>query len=387
MGIVWLFGCGHPLGAGELVDSGDSGAPELYADCQAENLGDREAFFDVASVREVRIALSEAALEELQDDPKTYVEGDVTLDGTTLLHVAVRLKGNSSFQDFDGKPAFKLKLNEYCPGQKYAGQKRVTLNNMTTDASQSQEVVNYQLWAAAGLFGPRASYAQVFVNEELFGLYANVESTDSEWVEERYADATGQLWEASDTAEFDAAGLAGWELKAGVDDRAPLAAVAAALDAEGDVYGNLDAVLDMDQFLSYWAWKSVIGDDDGYPWNPNDVFLYGDPELGGRFQFSPWGFDEGWKDYVTWDNAPGRLATACLAEAACSARIRDRVEEAVGAFEAVDTAGFATAAWALSAPLLDGDPRRPFTVAEVEAARVELAAAIAGRAARMRGRL
>ncbi len=383
--LALILACGHPLDSA-VADSGDSGDVAL-AGCTTENLGDGGEFFDVGTVREVRIELTEAALAALDGDPKTYVEGDVALDGTVLLHVGVRLKGNSSFQGFDGKPAFKLKLNEYCPGQKYAGLKRITLNNMTTDASQSQELVNYQVWADAGLFGPRVSYAQVYVNAELYGLYANVESTDDEWVEQRYADATGQLWEASETAEFDDAGLAGWELKSGVDDRSTLAAVATALAASGDVYTHLDGVLDMEQFLSYWAWKSVIGDDDGYPWNPNDVFLYGDPALNGRFQFSPWGFDEGWKDYVTWDNAPGRLAAVCLAEPACAARIHDRVEAAVTAFEAIDTQGYATAAWALSEPLLAADPRRPFTTDEVATAREELGAAISGRAARMRERL
>ena len=386
--LMLLLACVRPFDASDSSAPSDSSASSESLDsaadgpedCTTEELGDGGEFFDVNTIREVRITLPESAFEELDDDPKIYVEGDVVIDGTPFLHVGVRLKGHSSFEDFDGKPALKIKLNEYCVGQKYAGLKRITLNNMTSDPTQSQEILNYQLWSLAGLFGPRVSYAQVFVNEELYGLYANVESVDDEWLERTYSDPTGQLWEAADTAEFDDAGLVGWEMKSGLDDPSTLAAVAAAIAAPGDVYTNLNTVIDMEQFLSYWAWKAIIGDSDGYPWHLNDVFLYGDPELGGRFQFSPWGMDEAWKDYVNWDDADGLLATVCLAEPACNARIHDRTEEALAAFEAMDPVGLISAAWALSEPVLVDDPRRSYTVAEVEAAREELAVEIAERA-------
>lgn len=373
--LLLVVACGHPV-------PGDGSVPPTPEElgCQTAQLGDHDAFFDVSGIGEIRITLSGSSLAALNDDPRVYTTGEVEIDGTTLLSVGVRLKGNSSFQELDGKAAFKLKLNEYCAGQKYAGLKGVTLNNMSTDPTQSQEMINYQLWEAAGLNAPHATYAQVYLNDELYGLYASVESMDSEWIGARYADATGDLWEAGEDAEFDDAHLVGWELKEGTGDGTALAAVAAALLEDGAVYDNLDAVLSMDQYLSYWAWKVIVGDDDGYPWNPNDVFLYGDPAIGGRFEFSPWGFDEGWKDHVAWDNATGTLSVACLADADCSKRFRARLVEAVATFESIDTVAFAEAAWALSEPVLAADTRRGLTVDEVEAAREELRDVIVGRA-------
>jgi len=377
--LLLLVACGHELAPAVV-------APDTTG-CTADKLGDGGELFDVGALHEVRITLSDASLAAIEGDPRTYALGAVEVDGNALETVGVRLKGSTSFQELDGKPSFKVKFNEYCAGQKLAGLKRLTLNNMVSDPTQSQEMLNYPLWAAAGLKAPRASYAQVWLNGELYGLYTNVESMDDEWISRRYDDDSGDLWEAGDGAECDADGLEFWDLKEGEGDRAALQAVADALDAPGAVYDNLDAVVGMDQFLTYWAWKVVVGDPDGYPWHPNDIFLYADPAQGGRFEFSPWGFDEAWQDYVDWQDADGRLATACLADAACSARFHARVVTAVDTFETLDAVGWLEAAWALSAPVLADDARRPYTVAEVEAAREALRTTVEGRAARVRDHL
>lgn len=374
--ILLLTACGH-----ELSRPAD---PTDTSTCTTDKLGDGGDLFDVATLHEVRITLSEASLTAINRDPRTYALGAVEVDGDALETVGVRLKGSTSFQELDGKPSFKLKFNEYCEGQKLAGLKRLTLNNMVSDPTQSQEMLNYQLWAAAGLKAPRASYAEVWLNGELYGLYSNVESMDDEWVQRRYADDSGDLWEAGSGAEFSAEGLDAWDLKEGDGDRDALQAVADALDAPGAVFANLDGVVGMDQFLTYWAWKVVVGDPDGYPWHPNDIFLYADPAQGGRFEFSPWGFDEAWQDYVDWQDADGRLATACLADQDCADRFHARVVTAVDTFETLDAVGWLEAAWALSAPVLPDDARRPYTVAEVEAAREALRATVEGRAAQVR---
>lgn len=377
--LLLLTACGQP------VDTGDT-ASDLPdpAICGEPVEGDLDAWFDPGVLHEVRIELDAESRDALADDPRTYVQGNVEVDGILLRAAGVRLKGNSSFEDLDGKAAFKIKADEFCPGRTVFGLERLTLNNMVSDPSQSQELINYPLWAAAGLPAARASYAQVWLDGEAYGLYANVESMDDEWLTARFDDASGDLWEAGDGAEFDDAGLGLWEIKEGDGDTQALAAVAAALDTDGDLLTALDTAVDLDQVLAYWAWKVVVGDPDGYPWNPNDLFLYGDPDRDGRFVFAPWGFDEGWQDYVAWDNADGRLATVCLADAGCRARFRAEVLAAVTAFEAMDPLEWAEPAWALTEAVLEDDPRRPYTTAEVLAARAALREAMAGRAAVVR---
>lgn len=375
--------CGTPLAPAGEDDSGGPGA-----DCTpAADGGDDASFFDPTTVREVRITLSDEGRAALELEPRTYVVGDVEIDGSAYPSVGVRLKGNSSFNLFDGKPAFKIKLNEYCSGQLHAGLRRLTLNNMNGDATQSQEVVNYQIFGAAGLDAPRANYARVYLNEEFQGLYVNVESVDLVWLGRTFEMPEGDLWEAADSADFDAEHLAGWESREGAGDRAALQAVADDLLADGGVYDNLSRHVNMEQFLAYWSWKTIVGDDDGYPWNLNDLYIYGNPADGGRFTFHPWGFDEGWKDPVRWEQAPGALAAACAADEDCGDRLVTTLIEALDAFEAWDAMGAAEAAWALSEASVMEDARRPFTVGEVEDARVVLGAAIAGRAAVVRGRL
>ena len=377
--LLLMTACGTPLAPSDT-------APPT--DCKAvADAGNYDTFYAPAAVREIRITMQEAAVATLKSDLRSYALGDVEIDGATYPDVGIRLKGSSSFQDFSGKPAFKIKLNEYCSGQKHADLKRLTLNNMTFDASQSQEVVNYQIWADAGLMAPKANYARVYFNDEFFGLYANVESMDGQWLKHRYDDATGDLWEAGDSADFDDDHLGGWSITKGDGDATALANVAAALQQDGSVYDNVGQFVNMDQFLSYWAWKSIVGDDDGYPWNLNDVFLYGNPANGGRFEMSPWGFDEGWKDYVNWDNASGALSDACKADKDCAARLKETLRSGLDAFDQIDVLGYARAAWSVSESYLADDARRPFTTKEVETARSEYETAIVGRSAVVRGRL
>lgn len=279
-----------------------------------------EAFFDMSVIQSVRIELESSAMRALERDPSTYVEGAAEINGVPFAIVGVRLKGSSTLQGFSGKPSLKLKLNEYVPGQKYAGLERVTLNNMVSDTTQSKEVINYSLYAASGMVGPRANFAQVWINDELYGLYTNLESMDDHWLERRFDDADGDFWgTAASGADFDRANVrcdwCYWVSKSGDADVSKLLSVKEAIDdASDDFQASLGGVIDADQFLDYWAWNTVIGNGDGYPWTTNDVLIYADPDDGGRFDFSPWG----WTRASTWRQrgAPAPRASATCAPAA-----------------------------------------------------------------------
>ena len=51
----------------------------------------------------------------------------------------------------------------------------------------------------------------------------------------------------------------------------------------------LEAVVDVDQFLTFWAVEVLVGHWDGYTGNRNNFLIYRPP--GGRFVFIPWGPD------------------------------------------------------------------------------------------------
>ncbi|HNC96603.1 MAG TPA: CotH kinase family protein [Myxococcota bacterium] len=330
------------------------------------------AFFDPNVVQEIRIELSADAIRTLNRRPDDYVEGNATVNGISFPKVGVRLKGSSTFQDLNGKAAFKIKLNEYISGQKYGDLERITLNNMISDGTQAKEVIIYQLWEMAGMTGPKCSFAQVYVNDELYGLYANVESMDDHWVERRYSDNTGDLWgTGDDSADFTRNGLSVgrdglfsyWILKSGVGDQAPFNGILTALqNPSGDWFADMDPYIDTDQFLDFWAWCVIVGNQDGYPFNLNDVILYGDPADGGRFDFSPWGVDESYDSSVVYSYVSGVLATSCLQDTLCTGALISKVRAGIEIYSSLPVEEITAAAYSTSEEAMRNDPRRSWYI-------------------------
>ena len=369
--------------------SGDSDSADSLPGDTADSGGDTgeepdkdaiyEAFFDPRTIQTIDITLDQRAIRALnQDGEGAYQSGTVTVNGVEYAEVGIRLKGSSTYQDLDCsdgycKASWKIKLDEFVPDQKYGTLQRITLNNMTTDYTQSKEVIVYDLLNEKSQLASRCSYARVTLNGEPWGLYSNVESIDDEWAQRRFTDDSGNLWgTASGGGDFTDTGLyrGGLVPKAGAGDLTQLAAIEAALNAyQGDFFGELDGLVNTAQFLDYWAWCAAVGNYDGYPFHLNDVIIYEDPADARRVTFAPWGTDETWDEYEytgqTWNVVYGRLATACMADKACVKELKQRIDTATTAYGDTDVLGMAQAAWDLSEADVQTDPKRPFDLATV----------------------
>ncbi len=342
------------------------------------------AFYAPDAVHTVSIEIGEEAYDDIASDGRTWVPAVVTVDGLVFPNAGVRRKGNTTWQSMSGKPSLKIKFHEFGEGPELVGLERLTLNNMVSDPSQARENIALRLWQALGTEASRSSWAQVTINGEPYGLYSNIESLDDEWLQRRYVAYGGDFWEMNDDADFSEAGLPWWELTEGEGTSSTLEAITAVLD-EGvtSFEGDLGPYVDMEQFLHFWATCLVTGAADGYPFKLNDAYAYGDPADGGRLDFVPWSMDEAWGDaFSTW--TAGRLARACRDDDACEARRLEVFDEMLGKLESLDVQAMVADSYATSASLVAEDPRRPFTMAEVSAARAALAARIAGWPARIR---
>lgn len=361
----------------DSVDSADSVDTAETADTgnseNSENDAIYEAFYDPAVIQTVDLTIAPAVIAQLNAEAPGYLPADVTINGVLYPNVGVRLKGSSTYQDLDCsdticKAGFKLKLNEFELDQKLGDIERVTLNNMTSDYTQSKEVIAYNLLLEHSQLGSRCNFARVTLNGEPWGLYANIESADDHWLKRRFVDATGEFWGTADYyGDFYTPYLdTGWVEKSGVGDMSEINAVTAALDSyAGDFFGELGPVINVDQWLEYWSWCAAVGNYDGYPFTLNDVLIYADPTDDGRLVFAPWGMDESWDEVTVsgrnWNVVGGRLGSACLADTACVVELKLRIREAVTAYESSDVLGRAQAAWDLTEADVLTDPRRPFT--------------------------
>lgn len=320
---------------------------------------------------------SVAALEAVPDE---YVEGTFSLaptDGTPAgvgtfsppLTVGVRLKGEGSFRDLNGKAAFKLKFNEFVKGQKFLGLKRMTLNNMVQDPSMVHETLAYAAFRAAGVPAPRSGYADVRVNGEEFGVHLNLETLDDVALERLFGsfEAPPQhLYEGQAGVDVLPGEAGAFEVDEGEEgDRSDLEALISAVAAPPPpVFSTRVAGLaDLAEMAAMWAVERYVGHWDGYSGHgePHNYYLYSDPA--GVFQMLPAGTDQSWSQSSLGFGPPGpALFQACFADPTCAALYIEALRGARTVVADLDPGAEAKQLAARLAPWqqLEVAPRKPF---------------------------
>ncbi len=153
--------------------------------------------YDPSSVREIRIHFDEVDWRHRMDSlflisDEERLIGDISIDGTVLEDVGVRWKGYSSYSPTQVKNPFNIKLDEVHDGQDYQGFSKIKLSNVFQDPSFLREVLSYEI-ARKYMPASRTSYANVFVNDTLQGLYTNVEDVGKDFLKEHFGSRNGSF--------------------------------------------------------------------------------------------------------------------------------------------------------------------------------------------------
>ncbi|MEZ4403693.1 MAG: CotH kinase family protein [Kofleriaceae bacterium] len=302
--VALAVGCGG--GGDDVPADPDAGPPDAPLPDAAVDL--TEALFRPDHILEVDITLAAADWAVLRNQPDqiglpgvtcasqptqvdyTYFPADVTIDGATTTNVGLRKKGGFGSLSSE-RPGLKVKPNEYVPGQRMFGLKNLTFNNNKQDPTYVSQCLGYGLFRAAGIPAPRCSFAHVTVNGEDLGIYSNVESIKEDFLARHFADPTGNLYESG--GEFVPGGTGGFQPKtdAATPDCSDLDPVVAALQApDAQLEARLGAVVNLDEFIRYWAMEVITDHWDGYANNQNNYFFYHDP-TSDQLAFIPWGID------------------------------------------------------------------------------------------------
>jgi spore coat protein CotH len=361
----------------EAVGAGEAPPTEILEDLAPDEL------FSLRHVHEVRIRLAPGGRDALRADPTEPVAAVVEVDGVVRAHASARLKGSNSFRTIDEKPSWRLRLDARAEGETLAGLSRLVLNNMVSDPTQGREVVAWNAWADAGLAGPRAAFARVRVDDDVYGLYAMLEGLDERWLARQGDDGTGTLWEGNDGADLTASGIAAFEVAGGQGDTTHLRAAAEALAADGDFLERAEPWVDTDSLLTGIAWVHLLGNMDGYPMSLDDMYLWeAGPER--RYRLVPWGLDETWDPTWTWQWGVGRLSVGCNRDRDCREALLDRLDRELGRWDALDVPRRARELFTLTDPLVAADPRSGRSPIEVTLARGALLGTLDGWHARVR---
>jgi hypothetical protein len=328
--------------------------------------------FDPTQVANIQLGLSQASIDALGVDPDTYVPGTITLttSSTTYgpLNVGIHLKGNASFRDLTGKSAFKIKIPFSVPGQRLAGLRSLTLNNMVEDPSMIRELLAYRAYRAMGLPASRTGYAQVSVNGTDYGLHLNLETLDDVFLAPQ---STQHLYEGEVGDDTYTGGATDFEIDEGSESTtSDLEALIGAVqgDTPADFSDRVAGFADLQEMVRMWAVERYIGHWDGYSgvdeaFSPNNYYLHSDDS--GLFTMIPSGPDQAWYDHLDFGfTGGGILFEKCLEDPSCAALYRQAVKDARDTIAGLDLDGLATGTASMLAPFQTSD-REEYTSEEI----------------------
>ncbi|MCB0761162.1 MAG: CotH kinase family protein [Flavobacteriales bacterium] len=250
---------------------------------------------------EIRLTFAEDNWDALLD--ALYLAGEdgrleatIEIDGVVLNQVGVRYKGFSSVSVDQEKNPFNIKLDYIVAGQSYQGRDKLKLANVIHDPSFLREVLSYEVarqYMPAGM----ANFAKLFINDEYWGLYTNVEAVEKEFLVNHFPDPDGSFFKCNPeqldlfgensnlsntpgSAEANYYELYTLESETGWTDLLDL------IDVLNDDAQNVESVLNVDRALWMHAFNYGLINYDSYIGFAQNYYLYHDHN--GQWNTIPW---------------------------------------------------------------------------------------------------
>jgi spore coat protein H len=266
----------------------ESAARDKKADAEAKS------FFDRGTIPEFAIELSQKDADSLRREPRKYVKC-VLKDGKAVVgkEVGIHLKGAAgSWRGFDDKPGLTLNMDKFADDQKFRGLDKFHLANSVQDPSYLQELFCGELFRAAGVPAARCSHAIVTLNGRARGFYYLKEGYDTTFIERNFGQKVGNFYDGGFLQDIDAR-LQVISNKDDVKDQADLNALLAAsrVADSAERFKKMEALMEMDKFISYVAVDMILADWDGYPSKCNNYRIYHNPKTN-KITFIPSGMDQ-----------------------------------------------------------------------------------------------
>lgn len=241
--------------------------------------------------------------KELEDFHGTDVEVPATLavDGKTYRDVGVHFRGNSSFMMIpEGrKRSLNVSLDLAHEDQTLGGYKTLNLLNSNEDPTFLRAVLFLHI-AREYVPAPKANLVRVVINGESWGIYANVQQFNKDFLKENFKETAGARWKAPGSpggrsgleylGDNAAAYKQFFEIKS-KDDPAQWSALAQLTKVlnqttpPDQLERTLSPIFDVDGALRFLALDNALVNNDGYWTRASDYSLYRDAS--GKFHILP----------------------------------------------------------------------------------------------------
>lgn len=234
------------------------------------------------------------------------MKGDVEIDGTYISSVGIQFKGNSSFNNPSQKKSWKIDFNEFVSGQKYDGLKVINLNNCFKDPSFLREKLALDFCNRNGIPAPRCTYANVYVNNVLWGFYTLVEQVNTTFLKRWFNENNGNLfkgdpngtlqWFGSNPSSY----YSKYELKTNetTNDWSDLVHLIDVINNKpsNQFYDSLEAILTTSLTIKAWAFNILFANLDSYQGSGHNYYIYHDL-FNNKFAWIVWDVNEAFGNF------------------------------------------------------------------------------------------
>lgn len=234
----------------------------LTAKAQSEG----DALFNTSEIHTIEFTFGQPSFWDTLETNYTldvFTLGDVRIDGTLVPDVGIKFKGNSSYNNQSDKKSFKIDMNEFVSGQEFDSLKRLNLNNGFKDPSFLREKLTLDILKEQGLPAPRCTYANLYINGTLWGLYMLVEEVNKKFLDQRFGEDVGNLfkgdphgnlnWQGADPVAY----YDDYELKTNenANDWSDLVNQIDVINntPDNELHTELETVLNTETFIKCWA--------------------------------------------------------------------------------------------------------------------------------------
>ncbi|HOH84649.1 MAG TPA: CotH kinase family protein [Bacteroidales bacterium] len=231
-----------------------------------------------------------------------YIPVDIDFNGEIYSQVGIKVKGNSSFNNPSQKKSFKLDFNTFVQGQDMHGLKKLNFNNSFKDPSFMREKLNNDFLISHDLPAPRVTYCNVYMNNQLWGLYAIVEEIDDEFCTRWFNSNDGNLFKGDPHGTLQWKGSmnqplyeSDYELKnnSSVNDWSDLISLINVINNTPDASlpATLDQKMHTEDFIRHWVAENIFVNLDSYLGSGHNYYIYHDT-VTDKFQWIAWDSNE-----------------------------------------------------------------------------------------------
>lgn len=249
------------------------------------------ALFDDSVLHDVHLFINTRDLRQLRERylESFTVPADFVWRNTRVRNVGVQSRGAGSRNSI--KLGLDISFDRYTTAQQFLGLTSLVLDNLWQDPSLFRESLSMSVFRRLGQAAPRESFARVYINNELQGVYSLVEKIDTRFVTAATNETNGRLFEYRWTFPY-----FGQALSQSFEPYQPLFATrSTSTDTPAMLYGpirdafnaandfeasdwreRLDTLLDLPQLLTHIAIQGCVSDFDGFMGYAglNNFYLY-----------------------------------------------------------------------------------------------------------------